>query len=982
MFKQIALVLVCVLLSATAPGQTKVTLIKAGRLLDVKSGQYLTGQGVLVENERIKEVGALAEVQAHAPKDAAVIDIGNTTLLPGLIDCHGHLLNAMKGRLGPADNIILTVTGMSPAKRALLGAAMARELLDAGVTAVRNVGHSGVDGDAALRDAINAGWIPGPRMLAATRKLTPPGGQAVAMQSAVSAAVLEQEFLAIGSPEDARRAVREALYYGADVIKIVVDAGPRLLSYEEIKTIVEEAHRAKVKVAAHATGAAAIKAAVDAGVDSIEHGDEATEESLQTMHDKGIFLVATDWSAQTLRHLVSSSYNLSPEERADFERWLKPWVEENKARLQRALKAGVKIAAGSDMWFQYPGKTRGEATVMIFTGLREEGLPPLEILRAATFNAAELLGWQDRVGSIEPNKFADLIAVEGDPLSDISALHRVKLVMKGGRVMRSDTPGPPNLALTGGRVWTGNPAQPWAEAVAIRGDRIVAVGANQQIAGLAANETRRVDLAGRFVMPGINDSHIHFLSGALRLSQVDLNDAPSLEEMQKRVAGFVAENPGAPWILGFGWQYSALPGGRLPTRADLDSVVRDRPVYLAAYDGHTGWANSKALELAGVTAESKFAGYGEIVVDPATKQPSGVLKEGAMQLVRAPIPAPSREQKLEALRRMLRLAASLGITSIQNAGGSRADLELYRELLDRGELTARVSQAISVGPQATQEDIDRIAALAREFSGPRLRVGAVKLMVDGVIETHTAAMLAPYSDDPASSGRPAWTQEQLNRVVAMADRAGLQVCIHAIGDRGVRMALDAFEQARKVNGSRDARFRIEHIETVSPEDIPRFARLGVIASMEPIHADPGTSEVWARAVGPERTRRGFAWRSLERAGARLIFGSDWPAAITVSPIRGLHNAVNRQTIAGRPPGGWAPQERVSLETALAAYTRSGAFASFEENIKGTLAPGMRADLLVLDADPFRAPPSEIHKRRVVMTVFDGRVVYEGPAETH
>jgi predicted amidohydrolase YtcJ len=532
------------------------------------------------------------------------------------------------------------------------------------------------------------------------------------------------------------------------------------------------------------------------------------------------------------------------------------------------------------------------------------------------------------------------------------------------------------LILTNGRIWTGNPASEWATAVAIAGQRIIALGSDKRIAALADKNTLKIDLTGRFAMPGINDAHIHFLSGALRAFQVDLDGARSLEEIQRRVAAFAKDNPDESWITGSGWEYSYLPGKRLPDRADLDAAVRERPVFLSSYDGHTAWANSKALELAGVNGQSKFEGYGEVVIDQNTGQPTGVLKESAMRLVRAKIPEPSRERKLEALRRALKMAARLGITSFQNASGSVDEVGLYKEMLDRGELTARVSFAISVGPRSTQADIDRIAALTKTYSGPRLRVGAIKIVLDGVIETHTAAMLEPYADAPETSGRPAYNADQLGNLVVMADRAGLQVFIHAIGDRGVRMALDAFERARGENGRRDSRFRIEHIETIAASDIPRFAKLGVMASMEPIHADPGTNGVWLPAIGPLRGARGFAWRSLERAGARLVFSSDWPAAISVDPMRGLHNAVNRQTTSGEPAGGWLPEQRVSVDTALAAYTSAGAFASFEEKIKGKIAPGMLADLIVLDADPFKANPGDLHKSRVAMTVFDGRLIHQ------
>ncbi len=550
----------------------------------------------------------------------------------------------------------------------------------------------------------------------------------------------------------------------------------------------------------------------------------------------------------------------------------------------------------------------------------------------------------------------------------------VAVAQQKAPVQRAAKTRPATLALVNGRIWTGNPAQPWAQAVAIRDERIITVGTNAQIAAKSGPLTKRVDLQGGFAMPGFNDAHIHFLGGALRLSQLDLNGSNSLAEMQARLKKFAADNPEAPWLLGFGWQYSWIPGG-LPARADIDMVVGSRPVYLVAYDGHTGWANSKALEVAGVSKDTAFSGFGEIVRD-ANGQPTGVLKESAQGLVRSKIPPTTRAQRLDALRRALEMAVSLGITSIQNAHGSREDVELYQDLLERGQLSLRVSVAMDATPQTTEADIQNFAAIAKEFHGPRLRVGAIKLMMDGVIETHTAAMLAPYSDQPETSGRPQYTQEQADNIVAWADRAGLQVYIHAIGDRAVRMSLDAFENAKKVNGKKDSRFRVEHIETIAAADVPRFQQLDVMASMMPIHADPGTNDVWERAAGAERTQRAFAWKLLERAGARLVFSSDWPSAISVKPVDGLHTAVTRTTAEGQPPGGWMPEQRLTLETALANYTRSGAYAQFAEKTLGTIEPGKFADIIVLSEDPFKIKPSELHALRVRKTVFNGNVLYE------
>lgn len=434
-----------ILLSAAAQIQNnsaakkKVTLIKAGRLLDVRAGVYRVDQGMLIENERIKEVGAFREVQSHAPQDATVLDLSQMTVLPGLIDCHSHLLDAMEGRWRAGEAIILTITQLGPSRRALLGAAMARETLEAGITTVRNVGHSGINGDAALRDAINAGWVQGPRILAATRKLTPPGGQAVAIQSEGADTIIAQEFLAISGAEEARRAVREALASGADVIKVVADDGTRILNAVELKVIVDEAHRVGVKVAVHATSNPGIKAAIEAGVDSIEHGDDATDEDFRAMHDKGIFLVPTLRTAETFHDIYTKAFVFTAEERTQFEQAVQGFVAAGVSKVQRARQAGVKIAAGSDMWNQYPGRTRGAATIPMFEALQNTGMPTIEVIRAGTMNAAELLGWQDRVGAIEVGKLADLIAVAGDPLKEIRELRQVKFVMKGGIVVRNES---------------------------------------------------------------------------------------------------------------------------------------------------------------------------------------------------------------------------------------------------------------------------------------------------------------------------------------------------------------------------------------------------------------------------------------------------------------------------------------------------------------------------------------------------------------
>lgn len=526
---------------------------------------------------------------------------------------------------------------------------------------------------------------------------------------------------------------------------------------------------------------------------------------------------------------------------------------------------------------------------------------------------------------------------------------------------------PPTLAITRAKIWTAEAARPWAEAIALRDDLVVAVGSNADIEALGAERT--LDAGGRLVLPGFIDSHVHFASGSLGLSQVDLTGACSVEAMQSRIAAWAAANPEAPWILGGGWEYTCFPGGRLPTRGDLDPVTGSRPAYLRAYDGHTAWANTRALEVAGVDRDTAFSGFGELVRDPATGEPTGGLKEGAMALVSAHVPAPTREQRLAAIREGLVVAAALGLTSLHNASGSPEEVGLYEELLARGELSARLLFALSAG-----RDANPCAAwqpLRERLAGPWVRVPAVKFMVDGVIESHTAAMLEPYADKPGERGQLALDPETYRQALADCAARGFQPWTHAIGDAGVRLALDAYQAL----GRPDLRPRVEHIEVVSIADLPRFGALGVIASMQPIHAYPSTIEVWSRAVGPVRLPRAFAWRSLQAAGARLAFASDWPASISLSPLRGIHNAVNRRTLEGDPLGGWLPGQRVDLETALRAYTIDAAWAARVEDEIGSLAPGKRADLVMLDRDLFDMEPQRLHEAEVVTTVVGGRVVF-------
>jgi imidazolonepropionase-like amidohydrolase len=422
-----------------------VTLIKAGRLLDPRTGNVLSPAAVLIEDGKIKEVGAPSQVQQNVPTGAKTIDLGSSTLLPGLIDSHTHLLldiivppeaeiaRHFNGEFAPG---LLLAVVESPTKRVLLGAQLAREDLESGFTAVRNLGHSGIDGDAALRDAINAGRVPGPRILASGRKLIALGNYIQSLNPAVAEAIIQQEFLPIDSPDRARQAVQQNVFYNVDLIKVSVDED---ISVAELTAVVEKAHRQHLKVAVHAIDAASIQTAIDAGADSIEHGNQVTDEQLKHMRDKGIFLDLTPtFYGSFFMKITEPSIVMSPAFRASTTSSDARAQKRYADLVQRVLKSGVKFAAGSDMCWFYPGKTRGQASAATLVNLRAAGMPPLDVIRAITVHAAEMLGWQDRIGSIEPGKFADLVAVAGDPIADITEIERVRFVMKDGQVVRND----------------------------------------------------------------------------------------------------------------------------------------------------------------------------------------------------------------------------------------------------------------------------------------------------------------------------------------------------------------------------------------------------------------------------------------------------------------------------------------------------------------------------------------------------------------
>lgn len=525
-----------------------------------------------------------------------------------------------------------------------------------------------------------------------------------------------------------------------------------------------------------------------------------------------------------------------------------------------------------------------------------------------------------------------------------------------------------DLVITNARVRTMDERRPEAEAVAVVGNRIVAVGSDAEIKRLVGPATRTIDAGGRLVLPGFNDAHVHFMNGGFQLSSVDLRDADSPQEFAERIRRYAERLPPGRWITGGDWDHERWPGAPLPTKELIDPFTKDRPVFVNRLDGHMALANSYVLKLAGITRQTPDPPGGEIVRDPRTGEPTGILKDAAMSYVYRVMPEPSFEEKLEAARRATEHAASLGVTSVQDMSAG-ADVGVYQVLLERGELKTRI---YAVSPLPQWERLQAVGVRAA-FGSAMLRIGGLKGFADGSLGSTTALFFEPYNDAPNTRGLASDEMPHMLERVRGADRAGLQVMIHAIGDRANHEILSIYEQVARENGERDRRFRIEHAQHIRPQDIPRFGRAGVIASMQPYHAiDDGR---WAeKRIGPERIKTTYAFRSLLDANATLAFGSDWTVA-PLNPLLGIYAAVTRRTLDGKNPNGWVPAQKITVEEAVRAYTVGSAYAEFAEKEKGRIAPGMLADMVMLSQDIFRLDPIEIEKTRVLLTVVDGRIVY-------
>jgi predicted amidohydrolase YtcJ len=547
-------------------------------------------------------------------------------------------------------------------------------------------------------------------------------------------------------------------------------------------------------------------------------------------------------------------------------------------------------------------------------------------------------------------------------------------------------PAPADLVLDGAAVYTLDAARSWAEAVAVRDGRIVFVGTRAGARAFVGPKTRVLKLDGRMLLPGFQDAHAHPISGGLELALCNLNDIPTADAVLAKVRECAKDMAARPWISGGGWLLPVFPGGN-PRKEDLDAIVPDKPVSLSAADGHSSWVNSKALALAGITKDTPDPKDGRIERDPKSGEPTGTLRESASDLVSRHMPAASLEDRVAGLLRAQELFAAAGVTAVQEASagggaegaGARPTLEAYREAERRGQLTLRVVANLTADPARGPEQVADMAKLRSAFASGRLRPVYAKIFADGVIEPRTAAMLEPYTDRPGDRGEPIFAPEALNALVARLAAERFGVHVHAIGDRAVRITLDAFEAARRTPENADLRFQITHLEVIDPADVPRFRRHHVIANFQALwaYADDYIVDMTWGGLGPERSRWIYPIGSVVHAGGPLALGSDWSVS-SLKPLDAIQVALTRQGLTEPRRPAMVPEEAIDLPTALAGYTIGSAYANGLEKDTGSIEVGKAADLVVIERNLFEVSPFEIAQQRVLLTLLDGKPVHRDP----
>jgi len=960
-----------------APEPTPTGLaIRCGSLIDGLADTAASGHLIIVRDGRISSIEGLGEL----PEKMEVLDLSDYTCLPGLIDTHTHIA------LNHDDSSDLTIYYRRTAAETM---AITREnaetTLLAGFTTIRNVGDYFPEAIITARDEIRAGEIPGPRIQTAGSYLTIPGGGGDVVVPGHDESEIPPG-IRIGvarGPEAFAAATQSVLDNGADMIKIIASGavfafggvpGSPEMTPEEIAAVVEVAHAAGVKVTAHAHGAQSIKDAILAGVDSIEHASLGDDEAVALAVEHGVAF-SMDVYNGTYTAEVGEELGY-PEE---FMRKNDETTEAQRVVFEKAYAAGVPLLYGTDAGVLKHGLNGRQFEIMV-----RRGMSPMDAIRSATSVAAEHMDMAADVGAIEVGRRADLVAVRGDPLDDITLLQDIPVVVKGGQVVKHLTGNETQAADTvyhTGKIYTVNGAQPWAEAVAIRNGKITFVGSDDAVRAHIGQDTALHDLRGRLMLPGFQDAHIHPIYSGLETLACDLSQTESIEGYRAIIPTCAEAQPDKEWITGGGWSMAAFGPGAMASKGILDELVPDRPVYFSTRDGHTGWANSKALQIAGITKDTPDPFDGYIDRDPETGEAIGSLQEGAMRLVTQHIPPPSLADRIAALEYARDMLHGYGITSVQEAYAYDADLETYETLDKQHKLNLRIVTALLWDSEQTEEQIPTILEQRERYTSGHIRATSIKIFIDGVMENYTAVMLEPYLVESGTSGIPMIDPDYMIEIVTMLDAEGFQVHFHALGDGAVRYALDAVEVAREQNGDSDRRHHLSHLQVIHPDDIPRFAELGAVANFQPAwaYADEYVVDLTLPFIKPEVAKWMYPIRSVLDAGGEVAFGSDW-AVSTADPFYQIETAVTRIDAESHATDPLNPEQAITLEEAVEAFTSGAAWVNHQELETGSIEVGKLADLIVLDQNIFEVDPTEISDTKVLLTLFEGLPVHGNPNE--
>ncbi|MGI9236627.1 MAG: amidohydrolase family protein [Woeseiaceae bacterium] len=960
--------------SSPAPA-AQIVAVRCGDLIDGIADESLGARLVVITGERISDV---LPGDAKPPINAMVVDLRDFTCLPGLIDTHTHIA------LVPEDSNDLTVYYRRPPSETLeITERNADITLNAGFTTIRNVGDYFPSAITTVRDRIRSGEVPGPRIQTAGSYLTIPGGGGDLVVPGHDESEIPAE-IRIGvarGADDFRAKTQTVIDNGADMVKIIASGavfafggvpGEPEMTPEEIRAVVDVAHAAGVKVTAHAHGAQSIKDAIRAGVDSIEHASLADDEAIALAAERGVAF-SMDVYNGTYTEEVGRELGY-PEE---FMRKNEETTEAQRVVFEKAYRAGVPIIYGTDAGVSPHGYNGRQFQVMV-----HRGMVRMDAIKSATSLAAKHMLMEADVGAIEAGRYGDLIAVRGKPLSDITLLEEVDVVIKGGAVIKKATPLQPKFADTvyhTGKVYTVNAEQPWAQAVAIRNGRIRYVGSDDGVRSHIGPDTVVHDLRGRFMLPAFQDAHIHPIHSGIEALACSLSGLDDIGLYRSKISEYATANPDVAWILGGGWSMAEFGPGAMPSREILDELVPDRPVYLTSQDGHSGWANSVALKIAGITKSTPNPSDGIIDKDPETGEPIGSLQEGAMELVAKHVPKSSLETRLEGLAYARDMLHAYGITSIQDAYVFEEQLEAYAELDRAGELNLRVVAAMWWKREETEEQIRHLVELRNKFKKGHIDTSTIKIMQDGVMENYTAVMLEPYLTEEGGRGIPMVDPEFLKEAVSLLDAEGFQVHFHAIGDGAVRQSLDAVEAARQRNGELGHRHHISHLEVIDPADVPRFAALDVVANFQPLwaYADEYVVDLTWPFISEHAAQSMYPIKSVIDSGGKVAFGSDW-AVSTANPFPQIETAVTRVDAEEHDTDVMNPEQRISVEQAIEAFTINAAFVNRQEDMTGSIESGKLADLIVVDRNILEIDATEISEARVLLTLFEGKPVHGDP----